>query len=363
MSRQKTRREQKSYPEQKPQRRRFSLSLWLTGLLLIGIVIWTLTQPSSQWLEQNYSLGLYQRIAQWLVPITNSVSFSISAVLLVTLPVLWLVWTVQRFRKRHFLKWLRRTVFFALLLYSLFMFNWGANYGRESIESQLGLDTATFAEDDLQRLVNTLTGILQDNVNAERDLEAAQASLRTSLTETVETITGITPTLPRWVKSLPAGSLILGGNASGVISPFTLEPHIDGALYEPYALAVGTHELAHIAGYAGEADTDFVAALAGLNAADPYAQYAVTLKLWNDAVAQLPEEKRGAAFAALPEQTRDDLNKMYEPFRRYRLPQWMQNLQTGLYNQYLTSQGVEEGIKDYSRTTTLLLAAQRQGFF
>jgi hypothetical protein len=343
--------------------RRFSVSLISSLVLLVGILIWTLATPSSQWLEQSYSLGLYQTIASVLVPITNSVPFSISALLLVTLPVIWLIWTIQRFRRRQFLKWLRRTVFFALLIYGLFIFTWGANYGRESIESQLGLDVATFTEDDLQRLITTLTSIINDNVATERNLETAKASLHTSLTETVATITGVTPTLPAWVKSLPSGSLILGGNASGVISPFTLEPHLDGALYEPYALAVGTHELAHIAGYAGEADTDFVAALAGLNANDPYAQYAIALKLWNDAVGQLPEDKRSAAFAALPEQARNDLNKMYEPFVRYRLPQWLQNMQTGLYNQYLTSQGVEEGVRDYSRTTTLLLAAQRQGFF
>jgi hypothetical protein len=344
-------------------KKRFSLELALSILLTAGILVWTLVNPSSQWLEEHYSRGLYQTITAVLVPITNSVPFSISAVLLVTLPIIWLVWTVQRFRRRQFFKWLRRTVFFALLIYSLFLFTWGANYGRESIESQLGLDVVTFTEDDLQTLVNTLANIIQENVNTERNLETAKASLRASLIETVETITGITPTLPTWVKSLPSGSLILGGNASGVISPFTLEPHLDGALSEPYALAVGTHELAHIAGYAGEADTDFVAALAGLNASDPYARYATALKLWNDAVAQLPEDKRGAAFATLPERAKDDLNKMYEPFRHYRLPQWMQKLQTGLYNQYLTSQGVEEGIKDYSRTTTLLLAAQSQGFF
>jgi hypothetical protein len=65
----------------------------------------------------------------------------------------------------------------------------------------------------------------------------------------------------------------------------------------------------------------------------------------------------------LPQQARDDLEAMYEPFRRCRLPGWIQTLQTGLYDRYLTSQGVEEGVRDYSRTTTLLLAAQRQGFF
>lgn len=346
-----------------PQRRRPWFSLTLTAILLVIILVWNLSRPSPAWVEERYSRGLYQSVAQSLVPITNSVPFSISAVLIIALPVLWLVWTVTRFRKGQFLKWLRRTIFFAVLLYALFMFTWGANYQRESIETQLGLNTASFSEDDLQTLVDKLSRLVQDHTEAERNVAEARASLRTSLIQTVETITGVTPTLPAWVKTLPPSSLIRAGNASGVISPFTLEPHVDGALYETYALAVGTHELAHIAGYAGEADADFIAALAGLNANNAYAQYAVALKLWNDAVAQLPQDKRAAAIQVLPQRARDDLEASYEPFRRYRLPAWIQNLQTGLYNRYLESQGVEEGVRDYSRTTTLLLAAQRQGFF
>jgi hypothetical protein len=310
-----------------------------------------------------YSRGLYQTLARSLVPLTNSVPLSISAVLVITLPVIWLAWSVQRFRTRQFLKWLRRTVLFATLLYSLFLVTWGANYQRETIETQLNLDTASLSEMDLQVFVSTLNDIIQENVNAPRDVAKARASLRTSLVETVEAVTGVTPTLPTWAKTLPAGLLIRAGSASGVISPFTLEPHVDAALYEPYALAVGTHELAHVAGYAGEADTDFVAALAGLNADDPYAQYAVALKLWSDAVLQLSEDKRHSAVHALPDRARADLEASYAVFRRYRVPDWIQGLQTGLYNQYLTSQGVEEGVRDYSRTTTLLLAAQRQGFF
>jgi hypothetical protein len=339
------------------------LSLSLTGLLLVGILIWQISNPSSQWVEETYSRRVYQSIAGFLVPITNSVGFSVSAVLLVALPLIWIAWTVQRFRKGQFLKWLRRTMFFATLLYTLFLVTWGANYQRESIEAQLNLDTTSLSETDLQVFISTLSDIIQENVNARRDVAKAQTSLHASLLETTETITGVKPTLPAWVKTLPPGSLIRSGNAAGVISPFTLEPHLDSALHEPYALAVGTHELAHIAGYAGEADTDFVAALAGLSADDPYAQYAVALKLWNDAVLQLPEDERHAAVHALPERARADLEATYAVFRRYRLPAWIQNLQTGLYNRYLTSQGVEEGVRDYSRTTTLLLAAQRQGFF
>jgi Protein of unknown function (DUF3810) len=344
-------------------KRRVNLGHVLAALLFLAIILWNVAPPSSAWIEENYSRNFYQRIASILVPITSSVPFSISALLLVLIPITWLVWTMWSFRQHRFLRWLWRTVLLAGILYAIFIFNWGINYGRESIETQLDLSTESFVEADLQNLVDTLGQIIQNNANAERDITKARDSLRSSLIETVETITGVTPVLPTWVKFLPAGSLIRAGNASGVIAPFTLEPHVDGALSEVHSLAVGGHELAHITGYAGEADTDFLAALAGLNSADPYARYATALKLWNDAVRQLPETQRTQAVAALPQLAREDLQAMYEPFQRYQLPLWIQNLQGSLYNRYLTSQGVEAGIQDYSRTTTLLLAAQRKGLF
>lgn len=344
-------------------KRRLNPGHGFAGLLFLAIILWNIIPISPAWLEENYSRNFYQTLAGFLVPIMNSVPFSISAVALILLPILWLVWTVRSFRQGRFLRSIWRTALLAGILYAIFILNWGMNYGRESIEVQLGLATDSFAETDLQTLVDTLGAIIRDDVDVERDVTAARASLRASLIETVETITGVTPTLPTWAKSLPAGTLIRAGNASGMISPFTLEPHVDAALSAEYSLAVGTHELAHVAGYAGEADTDFVAALAGLNASDSYARYATALKLWNDAVQQLPEERRTDAVASLPQKAREDLQAMYEPFRRYRLPAWIQNLQGSLYNQYLTSQGVEAGIQDYSRTTTLILAAQRKGLF
>jgi hypothetical protein len=344
-------------------KRRFRIGYIFAALLFLAIILWNVATPNPRWIEENYSRGFYQTITSILVPITNSVPFSISAILVILIPVLCFIWTVISFRRHHFLRWLWRTILLAGSLYAVFTFNWGVNYQRESIETQLDLPTDTFAETELQTLVTTLSEIIQNNVDAERDVARAQTSLRTSLIETVETITGVTPTLPTWVKVLPPGTLIRAGNASGMISPFTLEPHIDGALSEVYSLPVGTHELAHIAGYAREADTDFVAALAGLNTNDTYARYATALKLWNDAVAQLPALERAEAVAALPQRARDDLAATYEPFLRYQLPAWIQNVQSSLYNRYLTSQGVEAGIQDYSRTTTLLLAAQRNGLF
>ena len=335
-------------------------SLGLIAFLFVAALLWSFVPPSSEWLERNYSRGLYPIIASVLVPITNAVPFSFTALLLVLVPLGWLVWSVVKLRGRRVLEWLWGSALLVLTIYLLFVVTWGANYGRTTIEAQVGLASAKASEDDLRRLVDTLEQTVRQNARAERDMAAARATLRASLIQTVRAFTGITPTLPAWPKLLPTGSLIRFGNASGVISPFTLEPHLDAALWETYSLAIGIHELAHIAGYAREADADFVAAVAGLRTEHPYARYAVALKLWSDAARQLPQTEYAKRLQALPQVARDDLESTLAPFLRYRLPAWIRGIQTQLYNRYLTSQGVSAGVGDYSRTTSLLIAAQRQ---
>ena len=139
--------------------------------------------------------------------------------------------------------------------------------------------------------------------------------------------TGVRATLPKTVKRLPAGSLIVSGGASGVVSPWTLEPHIDGALSATDQVAVGAHELAHIAGYAGEADADLLGALAGLNANNDFANYATALRLWSSANWQLPSELAQANYERLPESVKQDYEAMLAPYRHYRLPELVRNVQ------------------------------------
>lgn len=301
------------------------------------------------------------------MPLSNALPFSLAAILLVFLPLAWLGMLVMSFRARRFWQALAlslwRTAVSVLLIAILFVLIWGANYQRESIETQFALSTPQVTEVDLERLLTDLTQIIVDTAGAERNEERAMASLIASLQATVSSLTGTLPPIPQKVKRLPEGSLILLGRASGVMSPWTLEPHVDAALPEISYLAIGAHELAHVAGYAGEADADFISAMAGLRADDPYARYAVALRFWQQAYWQLSPEKQAGFLAQLPDSSQEDLKEMLAPFQTYQMPRWIQDMQQRSYNSYLKSQGVEAGIKDYSRTIDLLVQAQKQGLF
>ncbi len=341
----------------------------VTLAALAAIALWQWLPVSALWVETYYSRQLYPQIAALLVPISDAVPFSLSLVALLTLPLLLFFGLIRLARQRRQQnRWVTtmlvgyRLFSVAALLYLAFVVLWGANYQRQPIEVQLGLDPQPASDAEVETLARNLLLIIENTVEAERDAERALVASRQSLQNVVREATGTTPTLPQQLKILPEGTLIRLGGATGIMSPWTLEAHVDGALTPSEYVAVGVHELAHVAGYSGEADADLIAAIAGLRADDPFAQYATALRLFRDAIYQLPADEYNALWAELPERARDDIDTLYRTYRRFLPPAWVSRMQQLVYDRYLRSQGVEAGISDYSRTTTLLVKAVRQGW-
>ena len=337
---------------------------WLLGSLLLALcILWALVPVSSQWIETIYSRNIYPGLASLMMSLTGALPFSLATVLLITLPLLWIIISLRSFQKRQsfwwLVYWLWRTLMALAIIYALFVMFWGANYRRENIEHLFALTETTISQTDIEALVNSLQDILEQTVDSDRNMPQAMTAINDSLNNLNYNLTGKNLRLPK-VKPLPPGWLILAGRASGVVSPWTLEAHVDGALPEVAMIAVGAHELAHLAGFAGEADADFVGAMAGLNAKDDYARYAVALRLWWEVVATLPVDQQANYFENLPIEATRDIRASIEPYQRYRLPNWIQQFQQKSYNQYLKSQGVEAGIADYSRIVSLLVRAQKQ---
>jgi hypothetical protein len=334
-----------------------------SGLALF-VLAWHLVPWGAAFIEQHYARGLYPRIATLLVPLADGVAFSLSAVLLGALALLALLWLAWGWQRGGVGKVVRRKLGDALLAalaaYVLFVFLWGANYQRQSVETLLALELSPVSAEEVEGLAEALAALVVAlEPEMQRDAASALASLREALQEVVAEVTGVTPPLPTRVKQLSPGTLI-GLGASGFISPWLLEPHVERALPEPFKLAVAAHELAHVAGFAGEADADLIAALAGLQASDPYARYATALKLFSDSLTALSPPVREALLGALPEAARRELTDLRQALTRYQRP-WLATLSRLAYDRYLQTQGVEAGVGDYGRTIMLLVQASRPG--
>ena len=331
------------------------------------IVWWILFPPPPVWLERMYGGVVYPAIAGVLVPLTGSLPLPLTPLLLAALlvwPILSVALNKNRLRGyRALWRWLWRGLVAAATLYALFIVLWGANYGKTPLETRLNLSTGAPTGAETFTLAEALSRVLRQNSAASQNWTADLSAGKASLKGLAERLEHRPVTLPRFVKTTPPGFLIFTGQATGITVPWTLEAYIDRALPYPVALATALHEAAHIAGYAGEAEADFIAALAGLSAENASVRYGAALVLFLRVGRALPPERYEALFNSLPAKAKTDITAFSRAYTLHLAPNLVTLLQTRFYDSYLRTQRVGAGIADYDRAVVLLLAAQRKGLF
>ena len=263
-------------------------------------------------------------------------------------------------RLRGVWAWLRATLVVGLVLWTAAIAIWAVHYQRAAWQQRVALtDAAT--DDDLAALAAYLHRIVSEAATAADP--AAEAEAVASIARAHETLAwrmGDVPVdVPGTVKQVAPG-LLLGFGASGVISPWLLEAHVDGALPAPARVAVAAHELAHLAGHAREDEAEAVGTLAGLRADHPYARYCVALFAWAALDRQRPDITASASAATLPPQARADLEDARAVAARYAGTPGVQ-VSRWLYDRWLRMQGVDEGIASYSRGISLFARAWTAG--
>lgn len=342
------------------------------GLWLV-CAAWYLFQPTPATVEALYTRGFYRIIVGMTVPVTERLPFSLALILVTGGPLLFLaLWAsnwIYRRRVRKLThwrgllwgpKWLLPIV---PVIWLWFLVFWGIGYGRLPVEERLHFDGGNVSEEELFRIKEGLLAVIlgdQPRSDGDRDTDRALASVSRTMQMLTSEWEGKPVRVPRRVKATPDGLLLMNGT-SGVCAPFTLEPHVDGALPDTWFVSVGAHELGHIAGVCDEGETNLISYIAGLRADDPYARYAVALSIYLGVVRQLKSEDRKTAMDRLPEQAHRDIERTRKAQERYKID-WFQKWSWRAYNQYLKSQGVQEGVRSYGRGTQLLARAWRAGY-
>ncbi len=338
--------------------------LWI---LLAG---WFAFTPSPATVERIYSLGLYRFMAAALTPITQALPFSIALVLLVALlPFLIGLWVWRWRRLKQAGRGVGRRLFegVRILAWTLpviglwFLVFWGAGYQRPPVDDRLSFDLENITPEENAALRAQSLATMNANLIPEdmRDIDHTMAAIADAMADIVAEWEGSRVTVARRIKATPPGFLLSQGTA-GVCAPFTLEPHVDGGLPPTSFVYVGAHELGHVAGYCREAEATLMGFAAGLRADDPFARYAVSLDIYLDLARQLPMPEYQKAIQDLPQQARDDIDASRAASKKYRIT-WFDKASDVVYNQYLQSQGIKEGVKNYARGITLFIGAYRKG--
>lgn len=245
-----------------------------------------------------------------------------------------------------------------VVLVAGYYLSWGANYRRPPLSQLLDLPAERAGDEQMLLLAEDMLAWVSATHGEERDEKRALRAVAGEL-ELLAREIGYPARVPVRLKTLPPGTLQRAGYA-GMIMPYTLEAQVDGGLTPPSRLAVGAHELAHVAGLASEADADLASVVAALRSADPFARYSLALSLLSRVLPSLPAAGREAIEARLPPEASADLARSRLRAQEYLRASFARRV-TAVYDRLLRDQGVQAGVRDYRRLPDLAARANAAG--
>ena len=340
---------------------------WAAAGIIALAAIGAVAPTPAAWIEQTYSRQWYLAWQNVVTRVSSVVAFSLLDLLAVIvfagLAVCW--WRELRgsgpgLRRRTAaaMRMAFRTVALAAALYLVFLAMWGFNYRREPLTAKLDYDAARISPDALASLAAESV----DRLNALH----APAHAAAPWPAFDELPVRLGPAFEQVQRRLGAGRTAVAGRPKatllsayfrragidGMLSPFSLEVLVNGTVLpfeRPFLVA---HEWAHLAGYANEAEANFVGVLICL-AGDAQSRYNAWLFLSQQLVRHLPPEARDRVWAGLDDGPRQDLRAIAARLREA-VPVVRRNANR-LYDRYLRANRVEAGIASYGLVVDLLL--------
>jgi hypothetical protein len=339
-------------------------------LAVIAIAFVAAVAPiDTETIERRFSTGIYPRVQGWLTPLSNAVPFAVFDVLTVGAVVavaIVLVRGVRRARRerrrRLILQAVASIATAAAVAYLVFLGFWGFNYRRLPMAARLEIahappDAAAVLAlgREAARQMNALHTEAhrigwREELRADPALVNAFAFIQRHLSDAP------VPAVPGRLKQTIYGPYFRWTSVDGMVNPFALEVLANPDLLPYERSFVAAHEWAHLAGYAHEAEANFVAWLTCVRADAP-AQYSAWLNLYWQIYGEVSPGERSGLREALGEGPRRDVDAIVDRVRRGQLPM-LRNASWRVYDHYLRANRVPEGIRSYGEVVTLLLRAQ-----
>ena len=311
-----------------------------------------------------YARRAYPVIQANLTTISNQSPIALIDVGLVILIVIliatWVV-SVRRAKKRRLRgigNALVSTITIAAVIYLWFLFTWGLNYARPSLESRLPYDASRVTPQAVRALAEFAIEKANDTHDAAHAagfpaIDAMPQPLVNAIQEVERELGRPRTTVMARPRSSLLSPFFRASSVSGMCDPFFLETLLNPDLTGPERPIVLAHEWAHLSGYAPEDDASFVGLLAALRAG-PAAEYSAWLDLAFTAVNQLQPVTQKLVLENLAAGPRRDQQAIYDRVVGARVA-LVDRAAWATYDQVLRSQGVEEGVQSYSRVVELVL--------
>jgi hypothetical protein len=340
---------------------RVALELFVVGLA----VVLALTPMPPALVEGWFSTRLYPIVQGLLTPLSNLVPFAILDLLIAGALVSVLVAFVRAIRSARRDRRLkpvvllsRRLLMAAAVAYLLFLGLWGFNYRRIPMAERLVVAAeppSTDAVVDLGLEAARQVNALYSDAHRQgwSNEEWRNEGIQRAFAEVLRTLSDAPPARPGRLKWSLLGSYFRWTSVDGMVDPFALEVLANPDLLPFERPFVAAHEWAHLAGYAHEAEANFVGWLTCVRAEVP-AQYSGWLYLFWQVNSEVTSEGRARLAKALDAGPRSDIEAIIGRLQRAQLP-WLRNAGWALYDRYLRANRVEGGVRSYGAVVTLIL--------
>lgn len=322
-----------------------------------------------------YQSGIYPFVRWYLDGIFASLPFN--AFFLVLIPVLlfvmiqMVIW-IKNFKKKGIhLRQFSRIISVPLILSILFYWQWGFHYSAPDLTEQLQLDLKSPGEKRLMEEVRqTMESLLAMRIEMGVDTTQAisevyegtgEDSMLYLAGEEVFAMLGLPLYGDPKVKKLRPNGFLHRINTSGFYNPITGECNLESDLHPLQVPFVAAHEWTHAQAITDEGDANFLGFLICVHSEDAFHKYSGLLTYWRYLLSDL-RRNNPDNYELVQNQVnvgiKKDLLEIKESLYKY--PEFMPKMRDVVYNSYLKTHGVTDGMASYNRIVTMVITYKRE---
>lgn len=335
--------------------------------LILQIILINILAQFPDWVEQQYSLGLFPVISRFFRALTGWIPFSIGDILYGTLLVLAIRYLYRQWPKAKWrpMGFLRDILLVLSVAYFTFYFSWGLNYFRLPLHQSLDLDK-TYTEAALLDVTQDLilkSNVLQEELSGSKELPVSFPFTRPEVFELTlsgyEALKKEYPFLayarPSVKRSLFSTGLSYMGYG-GYLNPFTHEAQVNGKIpLFRYPVVTG-HEIGHQLGYSAENEVSFIGYLATLKNDNLYFQYTAYAYALGYCLREINLRDK-EAYKRLNAQINPGVRANYAEvaafWKQYENP--LEPVFKSVFNTFLKMNKQRHGIRSYNQVVALLV--------
>jgi hypothetical protein len=328
-----------------------------SAIVVIAVVCAIVPFPAPA-IERLYSADWYLRIQGVVTTASNTIPIACLDIAVACLLIAGIELVISRTRvmgaKLAFKRNLLTAAGAAAWLYLLFLALWGLNYRRLPLEQKLDYEQSRLTSDAAIAFANNAVAQVNAGYAAAHAAGFTKDALEASFADTQIALGALRVAVP----GVPKRSLLTyyfrRAAIDGMTDPYFLEVIINPEVLEferPFVIA---HEWAHLAGYANEAEANFLAWLTCVRGAPPQ-QYSGWLAAYQHALLAVPRAQR-SAVKPLDDGPRQDLQAMAARYARS--SPFVRRAARGVYDEYLKANRISEGIASYDAVVRLMIGVR-----